>query len=254
MTEVSQTPATEKVTKSACAESAVGDGWSHVRLWFCAVVGLAADLWSKHWAFTSLGVGETRTIVPGFLDLQLSLNPGALFGMGAGMAVLFIVASIIALGFVLYLFAGTSRKHRAIHLALGMILAGALGNLYDRAFTQYDMVEVKATDGRPAWSVIGELEGDSEGDVITVRPWISPEDPVVLSRDMIDGEVVRIGVVRDFLKFTTKVGERDVWPWIFNVADVLLVVGVALLMLSYISVARQMKEQEAAAEADGATE
>ena len=254
MTEVSQTQTTKSAGESSCKESAVCDGWSHMRLWFCAVVGLAADLWSKHWAFTSLEIGENRTVVSGFLDLQLSLNPGALFGMGAGMAVLFIVASIIALGFVLYLFAGTSREHRAIHLALGMILAGALGNLYDRAFTQYDMVEVKATGDRPAWSVIGELEGDSEGNVITMRPWISPDAPVVLSRDMIDGDVVRIGVVRDFLKFTTKVGGREIWPWIFNVADVLLVVGVALLMLSYISVARQMKEQEEAAETDGATE
>jgi len=36
--------------------------------------------------------------------------------------------------------------------------------------------------------------------------------------------------VRDFIKISQKwFGGRDLWPWVFNVADMLLVGGVAVL-------------------------
>jgi len=39
--------------------------------------------------------------------------------------------------------------------------------------------------------------------------------------------------VRDFLKIVWKIGDRELWPWIFNVADVLLVIGVGLLLITF---------------------
>jgi signal peptidase II len=76
----------------------------------------------------------------------------------------------------LYVFAKSNTGQRSFHAALGMILAGALGNLYDRIFNG--------------------------------------------------------GEVRDFIKIELHIRDFELWPWIFNVADMLLVCGVSILMLN----------------------
>ena len=108
------------------------------------VIGLALDLKTKDWAFDSLGLpGEYRrqtepelqgvywllTDVCGF---QTSLNPGALFGMGAGRSGLFAVLSFVALVGILGWVIHSAWKSRLLAITLAMITAGILGNLYDR--------------------------------------------------------------------------------------------------------------------------
>ncbi len=209
---------------------------SHMRLWVVVVCGLVADLWSKSWAFSELTPNdEPRHFVSGLLDFQLSLNSGALFGMGSGLVWLFICASLVALVFVLYLFASSHPKQRVIHIALGLILAGALGNLYDRVAHQYDMVTVKATATSPQYSVLGAHVpgGRDDEELVRIRPWWETGGDRPFARDQLVGEVKRVGVVRDFIKITPKAWGKDIWRWVFNVADVFLVVGVSLLLLSF---------------------
>ena len=199
---------------------------SHVRLWMVAALGVACDLWTKHWAFETLQPGEARLLVKNLCSLQLSLNPGALFGLGAGFAPIFVGASVLALLFVLYLFANTSPKRWTMHVALGLVLAGALGNLYDRA-TQEAYV---AHYGRSR--VIGVLEGESEkGLTISEFPartnpqfWAGKPDPAKSGHQP---------VVRDFIRIEAQIGGFSLWPWVFNVADALLVVGVAVLLVNF---------------------
>jgi lipoprotein signal peptidase len=210
-------------------DSAIRHLGAHARLWLLAAAGLTADLLSKWWAFENLEVDEVREWVPRFLDFQLSLNPGALFGIGSGLVSIFIVAGIAALGFVVYLFSGTTRNQRVVHVALSFILAGALGNLHDRALNQHDMATMKS-DGR---SFIGTVVEDRDADTVSMRHWSGTGSVRRFAVEDLDGPVRRVGVVRDFLKITPKFGQRDIWPWVFNVADVFLVAGVLLLMLSF---------------------
>lgn len=221
------------VTQAPVFGGAMRSWPAHLRLWLLTVVGLVADLWSKEWAFDNLAPDEKHHFVPGLLDLQLSLNSGALFGMGSGMVWLFISASLVALGFVLYLFASSHPKQRVIHLALGMILAGALGNLHDRVIHQYDMVTVKAKGEVSQYSVLGAIIPGGDEDIVRIRPWWMTGGDRAYPKSALAGGVKRVGVVRDFLKITPKIGETDIWKWVFNVADVLLVVGVSLLLLSF---------------------
>ncbi|GJM26042.1 MAG: hypothetical protein DHS20C16_24570 [Phycisphaerae bacterium] len=208
---------------------------AHLRLWVLVIFGLIADLWSKNWAFAELEANEKRQFISGLLDFQLSLNSGALFGMGSGLVWLFICASLIALVFVLYLFSCSHPKQWIIHVALGLILAGALGNLYDRVAHQYDMVTLKATDERPAVTVLGALVpgGKNDSEIVRIRPWWMTGGDRAFPKSDVDGEVKRVGVVRDFLKITPQLWGKDIWRWVFNVADVFLVVGVSLLLLSF---------------------
>ncbi|HYF15211.1 MAG TPA: signal peptidase II [Phycisphaerales bacterium] len=73
------------------------------------------------------------TVVPGLLDLTLVLNPGAVFGVGAGKRWFFIAFTLIVCAAGVGAFAKWTRARDAwTHVALGLILGGGLGNLYDR--------------------------------------------------------------------------------------------------------------------------
>lgn len=100
-----------------------------------AVLGCAADLLSKWWMFSrqALRDGEIWWVVPNYAGFQLSLNEGALFGMGQGLVWLFALLSLIASIFIpVWLFRYGAAADFWITLAMGCVMAGILGNLYDR--------------------------------------------------------------------------------------------------------------------------
>jgi signal peptidase II len=147
-----------------------------------AVIALAIDLWTKSLAATQLKP-EMRSIhfIPGWLHFEYVENHGAVFGIGQGQRWLFIVVSVIAIGFVTWLFT-TSGRQRFYQFLLGILLAGVLGNLYDRFTYGYvrDMIHAL-----PGW-----------------------ENP-----------------------FKWLYHTQEIFPWVFNVADSLLCVGVALMVI-----------------------
>jgi signal peptidase II len=169
---------------------ALTDRRSHLRLWLTAGGGLATDLATKALAWRLLGPppapsahGAPRDVIPGVLQLVTSLNPGIVFGLDfardLGLAESWgraatILLTLLACLFILYVFAGTRPEQKWLHAMGGLVLAGALGNLYDR---------------------------------------------------------LAFGHVRDFLQITLKVRGGAVWPYVFNVADVYLVIGVVALGL-----------------------
>lgn len=101
-----------------------------------AAVAAMADLVAKKLAFARLGMpgeGQPLTLVPGVLCLETSLNEGALFGMGQGMGAIFATVSVAAIaGIVALVSRPSTRRDPWILLALGLIVGGILGNLYDR--------------------------------------------------------------------------------------------------------------------------
>ncbi len=220
----------------AAERRAVGHLASQVRFWLPAAGILGLDLWSKSAVFHRLDPDEVFTVVPRVMEFRRSLNDGAVFGSSTGYVGVFIAASVLALAFVVYLFWCSHARQRVTHIALGLILAGALGNLYDRAFMAADIVSPHS--GRHP-SIIGKLLSDPSDAIVHVGTWPEGAHPQTFARA--DVSVRRQGVVRDFLKFVPKfpawvprLGQRDIWPWIFNVADSALVVGVVLLLLTSI--------------------
>src|SRR5262245_1193846 len=201
-----------------------------LRFLLVAILGVAIDLSSKHWAFHELKQScEPRVIIPGVLEFETMLNKGALFGIGAGQTNAFLIASLFALILVSWLFLQTPRRRWGVQLALGGILAGALGNMYDRVFVRLDEVPERVPGRRTAIFVeyVGPIEGGhlfEEYPRATGGYKLKREEPPKL-----------VGCVRDFIKIPTKwnfFGRKgDLWPWVFNVADMLLVVGVSILAI-----------------------
>jgi signal peptidase II len=155
-----------------------------------AIVGVAIDLWTKHVAVRRLKeTHETIEFIPGWLHWTYTENHGAVFGSGQGLRWLFIAVSVLAIGFLFYLFL-TSGRQRVYQVLVGILMAGVLGNLYDRVAFGYvrDMIHAL-----PGWKWPG---------------WMIRSLPVGWQWK-----------------------HQDVFPWIFNVADTLLCVGVFLMIV-----------------------
>ena len=171
------------------------------------VSGLGLDLASKWWAFRSVGdepvelryediAGNpsyrlpwhqgVRALPMDLLDFRLVLNHGAVFGLGQQRRPVFVAFTVLAVAGATAVFGWWTRAGATrVHVGIGLVLAGGLGNLYDR---------------------------------------------------------LTIGAVRDFLHMTPRWnlpfglhwpgGSAELFPWVFNVADVLLLAGMALLLFS----------------------
>jgi signal peptidase II len=141
-------------------------GRSAIRSWivFLALAAVAAgvDLATKSMAFARLGMpgmGPRHELIPGVLMLETNLNEGALFGMGQGLGLAFAGVSVLAIaGIVAMMARQTTRDDLILVTALGLIVGGIVGNLYDRL-------------GLPglAWHAPAERIGEP---VRAVRDWI----------------------------------------------------------------------------------
>jgi signal peptidase II len=152
--------------------SALRSPASLCRFFLTAAIGVSLDLWTKALAFEKLEFSpDPYRFIPGWLEFEVTSNHGAVFGQLQGYRMLFILASIGASIFLIYLFATSDRKW-FYQILLGMLWAGVLGNLYDR---------------------------------------------------------ITLGYVRDMIHALPR--WPHFFPWVFNVADSLLCVGVGCMIL-----------------------
>lgn len=173
----------------------------------CAI-GLSVDLFTKWLAFGNestklvesvirsdfrerwevIGSDERAVkVLPKLLEFHATVNEGAVFGLGQGRQTMFVIVSIAAIGFLLFLVSKTRSRFEAI--LLGCLLAGVLGNMYDRIIYGYVRDMILALPG-----------------VHWLGTWTIPG-----------------------LNYPG--GDRLVFPYIFNIADCLLVCGVAILLV-----------------------
>jgi signal peptidase II len=121
------------------------------------LISLILDQWTKILAREQLrprGPSNPKVIVEGYFDLRYAENPGVAFSMltdiPGGRVVLTLLA-VAAFVLVLYYLRKTPVDASRLHVALGLVGGGAVGNLIDR------VVYGKVTDfvvwkvGRHEW-------------------------------------------------------------------------------------------------------
>lgn len=113
------------------------------RFWIAAAAVLAADLASKPLVFGWLGAssgslpggphGESVWVLPGLFRLSAHVNEGAAFGVLSGRIAALVAAAAILVPMLTAMAYGC-RRPAAPLWALGLVVGGSLGNLYDRLF------------------------------------------------------------------------------------------------------------------------
>jgi signal peptidase II len=94
-----------------------------------AVLVVAFDQWTKRWALANLP-GNPREVIPGWLSFEYARNSGAAFGLFKNGGVVLSAAVVIAIAMILWM--TTTLEFRADIVAMGAILGGAVGNVWDR--------------------------------------------------------------------------------------------------------------------------
>lgn len=183
-----------------------------------AVMALTWDLASKSWVFSEIGYpyhssdwSWSTRFLWGKLSVRLttSFNPGALWGIGQGYSWLFAALSIVAAVLVLYwLFVRGEARSWWMTVCLALIMAGTLGNLYDRLHLH----GCELPDGRPAYGVRDFLDFTIPG--LSLKP---------------------LGLIPQYE-----------WP-IFNFADTYLVTGAIMLTVHSFRTPQGTKCDEAGA-------
>jgi signal peptidase II len=100
-------------------------------------ITLPLDLLTKFLVDSYIGYADRITVIEGFFYLTHVRNPGAAFGLFADSDALprqlfFISVSFLAIYIILTFFRQLTPGDRLSSLALGLILGGAVGNLFDR--------------------------------------------------------------------------------------------------------------------------
>ncbi len=170
------------------------------------IAALVADLWVKNAAWDHFVEASVRNevgrvllqrtsepdavVIPHGLELTAVANQGAAMGMGQGRQTLFLIVSCVAVVALVAFFVHSLRrpiggpKRQAIYrTVLALLMAGVLGNFYDRVQFGYvrDMFHMLPRVPWPNWVPL--------------------------------------------------VGGDAIFPWVFNLADVYLCAGVAVILV-----------------------
>ncbi len=142
-------------------------------------------------------------VLPKVLEFQLVLNKGAVFGLGSGKRWIFVAFTVFAIVFGLVAFGRwTHQRDWLVQGSIGLVLAGGLGNVYDRLR------------------------------FACVRDFIHP----------LPGVKLPFGL--HWPGDTT----GHIWPWVSNVADLLLILGVLGLIIAMWRVPTHTHAQTTASE------
>jgi lipoprotein signal peptidase len=118
-----------------------------IRFWATIVPLVVLDLWSKAQVFAALGATTPDALIqpepypvwggPVHFHLVAWWNTGTIWGLFQDFNLPLTILRFVALGLLIYFAARTPRTARLQLHILGLIFAGALGNLYDN-LTQPD--------------------------------------------------------------------------------------------------------------------
>lgn len=98
-------------------------------------VVLPLDQLSKLWIATNVSPSAPIRVIPGFFSITHARNPGAALGLLQNVPVLFFIGlTVMALALIFSFYRKVEAGDRLSATSLGLVLAGALGNLVDRVF------------------------------------------------------------------------------------------------------------------------
>ena len=116
---------------------------------FLVALTVFFDRWTKSLVQAKYTLNESTSVIDGFLNITYVRNTGVAFGIFSSVSspaksVLLSLFTALAVVAVIVYALRSPARNRVLQLALGFILGGALGNLYDRISYGYviDFIEL----------------------------------------------------------------------------------------------------------------
>jgi signal peptidase II len=121
-----------------------------------ALAILIADQLTKALVAANLELGQRVRVLGDLVQVWHAQNSGAAFSLFQGGSLVFLVVSVLSIGMVAYFHRSLRMQGLWLHLVLGVILGGTLGNFIDRLRQGYvtDWLSVGIGDARwPTFNV-----------------------------------------------------------------------------------------------------
>ncbi|HEX7900899.1 MAG TPA: signal peptidase II [Planctomycetota bacterium] len=121
-----------------------------------SLAGVVLDLLTKTWVLAAVPHHGERVLISGWLSFGHAYNEGTIWSFGPGAKVLWLILSVLAVPLIVGFFALRKTPTWVGTICLGMILAGAAGNGFDRivygAVRDFIMAYYTRADGtRAIW-------------------------------------------------------------------------------------------------------
>lgn len=97
-----------------------------------AFIVLVLDQLAKFLIRKNFQLNESIPIIENILHFTYTTNTGSAFGLFRNFNIFFIIFSIIVIIAIFYVIAKIKENEKVIQFALGLLLAGTVGNLIDR--------------------------------------------------------------------------------------------------------------------------
>lgn len=103
-----------------------------VVLLLTALIILIADQVTKALVVANLALGEKARLLGDIVQVWHAQNRGAAFSLFQGGSIVFLIVSVLSIGMVVYFHRTLRGRGPWLHVVLGVLLGGTLGNLTDR--------------------------------------------------------------------------------------------------------------------------
>lgn len=104
---------------------------------FMIIVIIAIDQVTKYFAKSYLYPDKAKDFIKGFIEFRYAENTGMAFSMFSGARWLFVaITAVVVIACIVYMFK-KAQNNLWLYWTIGVLIAGAIGNLIDRIYLGY---------------------------------------------------------------------------------------------------------------------
>lgn len=104
---------------------------------FMIIVIIAIDQVTKYFAKSYLYPDKAKDFIKGFIEFRYAENTGMAFSMFSGARWLFVaITAVVVIACIVYMFK-KAQNNLWLYWTIGVLVAGAIGNLIDRIYLGY---------------------------------------------------------------------------------------------------------------------
>lgn len=114
---------------------------SYILAIITSVILLVCDAITKVYIMSNFSLGESAPFLKGVVDIVYIHNKGAAWGVLSGQTVILLVLTALVMLFCIFFLWKYAKKSKLLFWAVCLVLAGGLGNMYDRIFRDGKVVD-----------------------------------------------------------------------------------------------------------------